>query len=59
MGKHLVINALLKTEVIVHGAVNTVALTISLMKEHNLVSSMSRDGNCHDNAVAESFFATI
>ena len=30
-----------------------------LMKEHNLVHSMSRAGNCHDNAVAESFFATI
>jgi len=26
------------------------------MKEHNLVPSR---GNCHDNAVAESFFATI
>ena len=29
------------------------------MKEHNLVHSMSRAGNCHDNAVAESLFATI
>lgn len=29
------------------------------MKEHYLVPSMSRAGNCHDNAVAESFFATI
>ena len=27
--------------------------------EHNLSLSMSRRGNCHDNAVAESFFATI
>ena len=25
----------------------------------NLVPSMSRAGNCHDNAIAESFFATI
>jgi putative transposase len=29
------------------------------MKGHNLVPSMSRAGNYHDNAVAESFFATI
>lgn len=29
------------------------------MKEHSLVPSMSRAGSCHDNAVAESFFATI
>jgi putative transposase len=26
------------------------------LKEHNLEASMSRRGNCHDNAVAESFF---
>jgi putative transposase len=26
------------------------------LKHHNLVHSMSRRGNCHDNAVAESFF---
>lgn len=28
----------------------------SFLKDHNLVHSMSRRGNCHDNAVAESFF---
>lgn len=28
----------------------------SFLKHHNLVHSMSRGGNCHDNAVAESFF---
>jgi len=28
----------------------------SFLKHHNLVHSMSRRGNCHDNAVAESFF---
>ncbi len=32
---------------------------VAQMKEHKLVPSMSRRGNCHDNAVAESFFATI
>ena len=29
------------------------------MKVHNLILSISRRGNCHDNAVAESFFATF
>ena len=28
----------------------------SFLKHHNLKHSMSRRGNCHDNAVAESFF---
>ena len=28
----------------------------SFLKHHNLQHSMSRRGNCHDNAVAESFF---
>jgi putative transposase len=32
---------------------------LAFMKEHNLAPSMSRRGNCHDNAVAESFFATL
>jgi putative transposase len=31
----------------------------SLVKEHNMVVSMSRRGECHDNAVAESFFKSI
>lgn len=30
-----------------------------LLNEHNLIGSMSRKGNCHDNAVAESFFHTL
>jgi putative transposase len=30
-----------------------------LLAEHGVLSSMSRKGNCWDNAVAESFFATI
>lgn len=29
------------------------------LKAHNLVGSMSRRGNCHDNAVAESFFQLL
>ena len=30
-----------------------------LLDAHGLVASMSRKGNCWDNAVAESFFATL
>ena len=29
------------------------------LKQHNLEASMSRRGNCHDNAVAESFFQLL
>ena len=32
---------------------------LAFLKENNLEPSMSRRGNCHDNAVAESFFATF
>ncbi|EEH67446.1 IS1236 transposase protein 2 [Acinetobacter haemolyticus] len=31
----------------------------AFLKYHNLESSMSRRGNCHDNAVAESFFQLL
>jgi len=31
----------------------------SFLKAHNLSCSMSRRGNCHDNAVAESFFQLL
>jgi len=31
----------------------------TFLREHDLVSSMSRRGNCHDNAVAESFFQLL
>ena len=30
-----------------------------LMEKHGMTISMSRTGNCHDNAVAESFFANL
>ena len=29
------------------------------LRDHNLVSSMTRRGNCHDNAVAASFFQLL
>ena len=32
---------------------------LAFLKENNLLPSMSRRGNCHENAVAESFFATF
>jgi len=31
----------------------------TFLREHNLVGSTSRRGNCHDNAVAESFFQLL
>jgi len=31
----------------------------TFLHQHNLVTSMSRCGNCHDNAVAESFFQLL
>ena len=70
MNKQFVINALLmatyqrqpKNEVIVHSDQGSQYGSLDLlvfMKAHNLVSSMSRQGNCHDDAEADSFFATI
>ena len=32
---------------------------LSFLKAHNLKPSMSRRGNCHDNAVTESFFQRL
>lgn len=68
--RHLVINALLmavwtrqpKNKVLVHsdqGSQYVSADYLGFLEENNLEPSMSRRGNCHDNAVAESFFATF
>ncbi len=70
MDRHLVINALLmavwqrqpKQEVLVHSDQGSQYAShdyIDFMRDNNLRPSMSRRGNCHDNAVAESFFATF
>jgi len=68
--RHLVINALLMAvwtrqptdTVLVHsdqGSQYGSADYLVFMTANNLEPSMSRRGNCHDNAVAESFFATF
>lgn len=31
----------------------------SILKDHNIIQSMSGKGNCYDNAVSESFFGTL
>ena len=51
-----------KTPVLVHsdqGAQYTSRDWLDFLKEHRLEVSMSRRGNCHDNAVAESFFSSM
>ncbi len=48
-----------KNKVVIHsdqGSQFTSIEWASFLKSHNLEHSMSRRGNCHDNAVAESFF---
>lgn len=68
--KELVLNALLmavwrrnpKGKVIVHsdqGSQYTSHDWQCFLKQHGLEGSMSRRGNCHDNAVAESFFQLL
>ena len=70
MDRELAINALLmavwrrqpKQEVIVHSDQGSQFSTHdwqSFLKTHHLIASMSRRGNCHDNAVAESFFQLL
>lgn len=68
--KDIVLNALLmaiwrrgpKHQVMVHsdqGSQYTSHDWQAFLKSHGLESSMSRRGNCHDNAVAESFFQLL
>ena len=48
-----------KGKVLIHsdqGSQFTSVDWVAFLKAHNLEHSMSRRGNCHDNAVAESFF---
>ncbi|HIC0892741.1 TPA: IS3 family transposase, partial [Enterobacter hormaechei] len=70
MTKDIVLNALLmavwrrnpQKQVLVHsdqGSQYTSHEWQSFLKSHGLVGSMSRRGNCHDNAVAESFFQLL
>ncbi len=70
MDRHLVIKALMmavwkrqpKESVLIHsdqGSQYGSADYLAFLKDNNLQPSMSRRGNCHDNAVAESFFATF
>ncbi len=70
MDRHLVIKALMmaawgrqhKEAALVHsdqGSQYGSADYLDFMKANNLEPSMSRQGNCHDNAVAEIFFATL
>lgn len=49
-------------DVLVHsdqGSQYTAGLYQQTLLEHGMQCSMSRKGNCHDNAVAESFFHTL
>jgi len=35
------------------------AAYLAVLKQHGIIASMSRRGNCYDNAVAESFFSSL
>ncbi|MBT9537480.1 MAG: IS3 family transposase [Nitrospirae bacterium] len=70
LARELVIDALLmavwrrkpKHKVIIHSDQGTQYGSddwIRFCREHNLDPSMSRRGNCYDNAVAESFFSSL
>jgi len=51
-----------KDKVLIHsdqGVQYTCSDWRTFLKDHNLEASMSRRGNCHDNAVAESFFSNL
>jgi len=34
-------------------------IVIEILKDHGIIQSMSKKGDCWDNAVAESFFHTL
>ena len=49
-------------EVIVHSDQGSIYASNEyrrLLKEHNMLCSMSQTGECHDNAVDESFFSSL
>lgn len=51
-----------KTKVMIHsdqGPQFTIREWLQFLGQHNLEASMSRRGNCHDNAVAESLFQLL
>ena len=51
-----------KNKVLIHsdqGSQYTIHEWQMFLKHHNLESSTSRRGNCHDNGVAESFFQLL
>ena len=51
-----------KSQVLIHsdqGSQFTSMDWAAFIRAHNLEHSMSRRGNCHDNAVAESFFSSL
>ena len=51
-----------KNKVLIHSDQGSQFTSIdwtSFLKQHNLEHSMSRRGNCHDNAAAESFFSLL
>ena len=41
------------------GAQYTSEAHLSLLRQYGAVASMSRSGECYDNAIAENFFATL
>lgn len=67
MTKDIVLNALLmavwrrhpQKQVLVHSDPGSQYTRYEWLKSHGLEGSMSRRGNCHDNAVAESFFQLL
>lgn len=51
-----------KSKVLIHSDQGSQFTSIdwnSFLKQHNLEHSMSRRGNCHDNAIAENFFSLL